>query len=1320
MASYDANINLKLNANAVERELNKLESRFNKLNEVIVGPKKGVTRAAEAFIPRKALTTLQRELSNVAQRTNTVEKAFARLVEGIGTASISAAALDTVNNALKGLATSTAATAAGFSDLSDTARLALRTLVPGFTELDAASQLSAKSINTVQFKLQQLLNSTEGFREFIQNFGTLNSVAGGATAALVLLAGVVESQLSKELYGLEQVSSNALKGLADDAARGVSELERVIKVTQGTANQYRRLIKLGEERIANVRSESVEAARAANTIAQAQKRLNDELREQADLIKAARGTNITELEAAKGRKSIETRKKREEFVEQQKRDREDFINKQNEDLLQVKQAILKLENRGISALEEKLAVQRNITNEATLQAQAEKTRAEQVAAAQLGRGKGLSLPTRTSYRTAGSLGFPVALPEIEQDRRIAQEKARRDSAQAALNQQKTNTFLTKGVTALRAQVAIAQQLDGVYDGIVASLEKINRRQGQLLRARQNRGNRQQLGAENLKLLQQINNLTTNRITKESIKNRLFEAGVKIKNNEFEEVKRIQKEVRNLIGLEDKRIQRAKRLVEFNKARRKQRRKERQNAQENALIGGAFPLLFGQGLGASAGGALGGFLGGKAGGQLGFGLSLVGTAIGQAFDDATKRVNEMGNALRSLDLNALEQSAIRVSEELKFQVEKLKESGQFARARALVEQTVARQTGSTATVIKDIANAGNLVKAAFDEVVASGSVLLGAVAAPFAAVLAGILKVVAEIFKIVNRGISFVGNLLRKVEDIIDPGKTIQKTIESIAPSVAEATAEMKKFAEELNRTLQIAQETADIDLAKTRIGPGNTADNKLARARIEYQRELVSIQNNINDKLKEAAKLTGKERIDTAKSILLLGTKQKRIAELNFNRTQINIKAQEELRIARALEEVEKRRARIIKTRLDRINTELNAIRERNQSEFDLRASDAEYPRATPFKGPTQEEVKQQKVNEIIRGQTKELADLNSKNLDEKIRKLKEETIENRTNLALNRLNAEFTNRRREAQESLLISAQNEIDLIDAKIKGNQTEVRINQQLEAIQRSVGTLNAKEIQNLRQKLLLLEQRKQLEKEFNLEQEARFTGAGLKAGFIGEAGKIFEGTLIGGGTEQEAQKLAELTNQLVLAQTEARALEQAVVGIGEALATTLTTGVNELVAGTKSAQEVFADFLKNIAQLLLKTAAQMIATYTAIGVARLFAGVPAGGDDSFGVPNIVLDSVIGARANGGPVKSGSPYIIGERGPELFVPRSSGRVVPNGRFGGGGGGDVNVVVNVDAKGSNAQGSDRDAKALGSAIGIAVRSELVKQKRPGGLLAS
>jgi hypothetical protein len=49
----------------------------------------------------------------------------------------------------------------------------------------------------------------------------------------------------------------------------------------------------------------------------------------------------------------------------------------------------------------------------------------------------------------------------------------------------------------------------------------------------------------------------------------------------------------------------------------------------------------------------------------------------------------------------------------------------------------------------------------------------------------------------------------------------------------------------------------------------------------------------------------------------------------------------------------------------------------------------------------------------------------------------------------------------------------------------------------------------------------------------------------------------------------------------------------------------------------------------------------------------------------------------RAAGGPVSAGVPYLVGERGPELIVPKSAGTVVPNGAFGG-----VTIVNNIDSR--------------------------------------
>jgi hypothetical protein len=68
---------------------------------------------------------------------------------------------------------------------------------------------------------------------------------------------------------------------------------------------------------------------------------------------------------------------------------------------------------------------------------------------------------------------------------------------------------------------------------------------------------------------------------------------------------------------------------------------------------------------------------------------------------------------------------------------------------------------------------------------------------------------------------------------------------------------------------------------------------------------------------------------------------------------------------------------------------------------------------------------------------------------------------------------------------------------------------------------------------------------------------------------------------------------------------------------------------------------------------------------------------------GIAGAISSAFGGFRAAGGSVSAGTPYVVGERGAELFVPSSSGTIIPNGGMGGS---TVNITVNgaIDAEGT------------------------------------
>ena len=204
-------------------------------------------------------------------------------------------------------------------------------------------------------------------------------------------------------------------------------------------------------------------------------------------------------------------------------------------------------------------------------------------------------------------------------------------------------------------------------------------------------------------------------------------------------------------------------------------------------------------------------------------------------------------------------------------------------------------------------------------------------------------------------------------------------------------------------------------------------------------------------------------------------------------------------------------------------------------------------------------------------------------------------------------------------------------------------------------------------------------------------------------------------------ERLETLHEIMNSVDEIATKTRALtaaEKQQLDLAESLSTTfgqgLTGAFDALISGSdnwgKSLQDIASGVLIDIANQLLRIFVIEQAISAIKGILSP-AGPSAGGYGA--LPG--FNSIAAFRANGGSVTAGKPYMVGERGPELFMPGRSGGIAPANSFGGG----VNVVVNVDATGSNVQGDQSQAKQLGGVISAAVQAELVKQKRPGGLLA-
>ncbi len=187
------------------------------------------------------------------------------------------------------------------------------------------------------------------------------------------------------------------------------------------------------------------------------------------------------------------------------------------------------------------------------------------------------------------------------------------------------------------------------------------------------------------------------------------------------------------------------------------------------------------------------------------------------------------------------------------------------------------------------------------------------------------------------------------------------------------------------------------------------------------------------------------------------------------------------------------------------------------------------------------------------------------------------------------------------------------------------------------------------------------------------------------------------------EDQTKKNEEATKKLI----------EAMKAVGEEIEGSIKNNLRDAITGAQSFGQAMTNVLNKIRDKIIDAQIDKLLGNFGENFGASFGGERKGLGGFLG-------NILGGlfRENGGPVKAGQPYIVGERQPELFVPRTSGTILPSVPTGGGGTTNNMITVNVDATGSSVQGNGSEADQLGGLIASVVQATIIDEQRAGGLL--
>ncbi len=736
------------------------------------------------------------------------------------------------------------------------------------------------------------------------------------------------------------------------------------------------------------------------------------------------------------------------------------------------------------------------------------------------------------------------------------------------------------------------------------------------------------------------------------------------------------------------------------------------ALSNAIIGGAFPLLFGQGVGAAAGGGIGGAVGGFAGGQFGFGLSLVGTVIGQVFDNLNKSAKETAKTLRDpiTQFEALKTSSVLASSAQERYIDALLSSGQVAKANTVIQAEILKKVGVEGS--KNLANLDTANSRLTRTLAELGLQIQSLVAGPLASFLSTINKGLT-VFTQANEAAIQQQNFLASLPEaqrqrFLQRSTQVASRLGTASPAERDAAirglqAEFQQYARP--QTKQLTPEAQK----QLQLEQGTTRELQKQREVAAAQLQLAGLDIARNQEAYVAASKRVAQQEYENKLIEIKNTMLREGFNLERNRALITTA---NLQYAAQLQQIERQSQD--QTRQNEIDN-LNLIKQQRQVNIQSRE---DYAKIVEFQEGTVAAFKYQVSISREIGVLK-LAELNAEE-DIALKTAKtakeQERILKIFDIKRAILNNELYLTERIAQKQKIIAdytqrrsvAQAQADVINSQLEG-QTQV-LN-----LQEQIGRLRGQDVRSLEtqrlltqqdsQRVQLLAQRTQLELQLgellrrkaegeNVESEAQLVNLGLQDVAV---------------KERSLAVIQQMEQQQLLLNQHAERFG----GIYNSFSSGLTDTFSLLIEGT----DAWASSLQNIASNVLRSIANELLRVFVINQAiSALQGVFA--PKAPGIDRLASFNVAAAqyRAGGGPVSAGSPYIVGERGPELFMPRTSGSIYPNDALGAGG---VQVgAVNITVQNTGENLSPAAQKQIASQVQGIVMATLVNQKRSGGIL--